>query len=88
LGKLAASAKKKREELGQPLTGPRSTADLVDSAKWGLGNLAQFAETTKALEAEFVGVKEQQGALWRSIRRLENDMLKGMLWYTSLVAEY
>lgn len=74
---MATRASARATQLNKPGSGNKTAQDLLDPAKWILGDLSQFKEIMKEVEREVTKWEKEKPAVISVMRELESDMLKG-----------
>ena len=81
LGELATEAKQQLKKLSEPITGSKRREDLVDAAKWSLGDLALFGRTLLAFSKDLTELKAARDKERQLVKELRASMLKGTLHF-------
>ncbi|KAL1701706.1 hypothetical protein EV121DRAFT_282457 [Schizophyllum commune] len=76
LGELAAEAKQQLKQLSDPIPGSKRREDLVDAAKWSLGDLALFGRTLMAFSKDLTELKAARDKERQLVKELRASMLK------------
>ncbi|KAI5892310.1 uncharacterized protein SCHCODRAFT_02502419 [Schizophyllum commune H4-8] len=76
LGELAAEANQQLRKLSDPVPGSRRKEDLVDAAKWSLGDLALFGRTLLAFSKDLTELKAARDKERQLVKELRASMLK------------
>ena len=78
LGELATEAKQQLKKLSEPITGSKRREDLVDAAKWSLGDLALFGRALLAFSKDLTELKAARDKERQLLKELRASMLKGI----------